>query len=331
VPVAVVDFDRSSLSRQLIRLADASPNIKVVFVANDTEELRTGLWSGDLQGGLIIPRGFRRSTLWGETVKPLVIGNGAYIMFNRAALLGFSGAIQALSSELDIRQELRLTYSSELAHERAQPVRLDLRAVSNSSGGYSTYVVPAIAVVVLQQTLLLGICVLMGKWRALGSPLDLNLRRNRLALVLAAATVCLVNSLYYVGLVFWREDYPRVSQLTDLLPVIVVFSLTAAAWAVAIGSWFRYRQQAFLHLLPTTIPMVFLAGFAWPIESIPLPLRGLSLLVPSTEGIQAFLKVNQMDASLFLVQSELLNLSFLLAGALLVILTKRNWPKVVIT
>lgn len=326
VPVAVVDLDNSSLSRQLIRLADASPEIEVAFVGQNPAQLRQALWDGEVEGGLIIPHGFRRSVLRGESVKPIVLGNGAYFIFNRAELLGFAGATQALSSEIDRRHELAASVSMDQAVERSQPLRLDLRAASNPTGGYSTYVVPAVAVVVLQQTLLLGICMLLGTWRESGAPFDLKLRRNRIALVLAAATICFVNALYYVGLVYWREDYPHLGQLRDFLPVIAVFSLTAGAWAVAVGSWFRYREQAVIHLLPTTIPIIFLAGFAWPVELIPAPLVALSMLVPSTAGIQAFLNVDQMGAALMQVLPELASLMLLLGGALLLIVLRKRWP-----
>jgi len=326
VPVAVVDLDNSSLSRQLIRLAEASPDLGVTFVGQDPAQLRRALWDGDIEGGLIIPHGFRRSVLRGETVNPVVLGNGAYFMFNRAELLGFAGATQALSSELDRRHELAGSVSSDQAAERSDPVRLDLRAASNPTGGYSTYVVPAVAVVVLQQTLLLGICMLLGTWKETGAPFDLRLRRNRLALVVAASTLCFLNTLYYVGLVYWREDYPHLGEIQYLLPVIAVFSLTAGAWAVAIGSWIRYREQAVLCLLPTTIPIIFLAGFAWPVEAIPLPLRALSMLVPSTAGIQAFLNVDQMGADLLQVAPEILEMALLLGVAVVLIFIKKNWP-----
>ena len=327
VPIAVADLDHSSLSRKLVRLVDASPDIDVTFVANSPEELRQALWNGDIEGGLIIAKGFRRDVLRGETVKPIVLGNGAYFLFNRAELLGMAGATQALSAELNLKRELSASVSADQAQERIQPVRLELRAASNPAGGYSSYIVPAVAVVVLQQTLLLGICMLMGTWKASTAPFELSDRRNRMGLVFAAATLCFLNSLYYVGIVYWREDYPHLGQMKDLLPVIAIFSLTAAAWSVAIGSWIRYREQAVIHLLPTTIPIIFLAGFAWPVESIPEPLRALGFLVPSTAGIQGFLNVDQMGASLHQVIPELLSLLVLLCGALAMILLKSRWSE----
>ena len=325
IPVAIADMDRSSLSRELVHLADASPDIKVTVVVESPEEIKQALWQGDVEGGLIIPHGFRRNVMRNESVKIIVLGNGAYFLFNRGEQLGFAGAIQALSSKLEIKQELTTGNSTKQAVERSEPVLLNLRSASNPTGGYSTYVVPAVAVVVLQQTLLLGMSMLLGSWRTMGAPINLKFRKNRLALVLAASTICFINSLYYIGIVYWREDYPHLGQLQDLLPVIVAFSLTSAAWSIAIGSWFRYREQAVIHLIPTSIPIIFLAGFAWPVELIPAPLVVLSMLIPSTASVQAFLNVDQMGASLAQVAPELFGLFLLGAGSLTLIAFKKKW------
>ena len=326
IPVAVVDLDHSSLSRQLIRLANASPDIKVIDVVNSTAELQKKLGDGDIEGGLIIPRDFRKNVMRGKKSKVIILGNGAYFMFNKGELLGFSGAVQALSKNLESKHKLISTVSIKQAAELSEPIRLELHTVSNPIGGYSTYVVPAVAVVVLQQTLLLGICMLLGTWRESGAPFAMTFFRNRMALVLAATTICFVNTLYYIGVVYWHEDYPHLGQLRDLLPIIIIFSLTASAWAVAIGSCIRYRVQAVIHLIPTSIPIIFLAGFAWPIESIPAPLVALSMLIPSTASIQALLNVDQMGASFSQVLPEFLGLTLLLIAMLMIILLKKSWP-----
>lgn len=326
IPVAVVDLDRSSMSRQLVRYADASPDIKVIGVVNDPAQLRQAMSDGDIEGGMIIPREFRRNALRGETAKIIVLGNGAYFMFNRGEMIGFSGAAQTLSKDIELKYELASSVSRAQTDERSEPVRLELRAASNPSGGYATYVVPAVAVVVMQQTLLLGICMLIGTWRESGAPFDMKFRRNRLALVFAAATICLINTLYYIGIVYWWEDYPHLGDLRDLLPVIVVYCVTAAAWSVAIGSFIRYRVQAVLHLVPTSMPIIFLAGFSWPLESIPAPLVALGMLIPSTAGVQAFLNVDQMGASFIQVLPQVLSLVLLLCGSVLLIFLRKNWP-----
>jgi len=329
IPVAIVDLDHTSLSRELVRLAQASPDIKVIGLMDDVSSLEKALRDGDIDGGMIIPDDFNRNIKRGQLTKAVVLGNGAYFMLNRGELLGFSGAVQALSSKLEIAYEYGFTGSSAQAKERREPVQLELSAASNPSGGYSTYVVPGVAIIVLQQTLLLGLCMLLGSWRASGAPYDMTLFHNRLALLFAGTTICCLNTFYYIGIVYWVQDYPHMGKLEDLMAVSIVFSFTATAWAIVIGSFMRYKVQPIIHLIPTSIPIIFLAGFAWPVESIPAPLVILSKLIPSTAGVQAFINVDQMGASFAQVLPEVLSMLLLLSASLLFITFKQSWPKLV--
>ncbi|MPN61966.1 hypothetical protein SDC9_209712 [bioreactor metagenome] len=51
-------------------------------------------------------------------------------------------------------------------------------------------------------------------------------------------------------------------------------------------------------VLFTSLPLAFLGGFTWPVEALPEPLQWLRWLSPSTAGIQASLRLNQMGAPL---------------------------------
>lgn len=50
-------------------------------------------------------------------------------------------------------------------------------------------------------------------------------------------------------------------------------------------------------VMVSSLPLVFSAGFVWPVESIPRGITLLSELAPSTSGIQGFLMLNQMGAT----------------------------------
>ena len=51
-------------------------------------------------------------------------------------------------------------------------------------------------------------------------------------------------------------------------------------------------------LLFSSMPALFLSGFSWPKSSIPSWLNQLAMLLPSTAGIDGFIRINQMGASL---------------------------------
>ena len=66
--LVVIDHDHSSLSRQLIRHADASPKIKVIAELGSIDEAKRWIETGRAHGLLVIPADFRRDLLLGSGV-----------------------------------------------------------------------------------------------------------------------------------------------------------------------------------------------------------------------------------------------------------------------
>jgi len=67
-------------------------------------------------------------------------------------------------------------------------------------------------------------------------------------------------------------------------------------------------------LLFTALPVIFVSGFSWPAEALPEVLQSLRWVFPSTAGIQASLKLNQMGAPL----ADVMGLLGVLCGLTLV-------------
>jgi ABC-2 type transport system permease protein len=70
---------------------------------------------------------------------------------------------------------------------------------------------------------------------------------------------------------------------------------------IFLGTLFSSREMATPAILFSSLPLVFSAGFVWPLEALPKWLLFLSNLVPSTTAIEGFLKLNQMGASFDMV------------------------------
>jgi ABC-2 type transport system permease protein len=63
-----------------------------------------------------------------------------------------------------------------------------------------------------------------------------------------------------------------------------------------------------LTLLFTSVPLLFLSGFSWPVESFPWGFEALSQLFPSTPGIKGIIKVCVMGTPLSAAGKELMSL-----------------------
>ena len=204
VPVAVVDRDHTSLSRQITRFADADPRIEVRFVAASGREAQGALWRGEIEGYAVIPAGLKRSVVRGENAVVSIEANGAYALLNKAVQYGFAEAVGTVSAGVEIRKLQASGQSAPQARASRAPVQLQMVALFNPTEGYGSFVVPAVALLILQQTLLMGAAMLTGTWVESGQ------HRARattwLGRLLALSTLGWASGLFYLGWISVLHD-----------------------------------------------------------------------------------------------------------------------------
>jgi len=120
-----------------------------------------------------------------------------------------------------------------------------------------------------------------------------------------------VGLLYYAGFVFWFQDYPRAGDLAGLGVTALLFVAAVVGMGLFAASFFRTRERGFQLIALFSLPMYFLAGVSWPVSAFPTPLVWLANLLPSTAGITAMVKFNQMGARIDEAGGELWNLALL--------------------
>ncbi|MFM9435389.1 ABC-2 type transport system permease protein [Janthinobacterium sp. CG_23.3] len=312
VPVAIVDQDHSALSRQIARYAAAHPSIKVVAVTPDLRVAQDLIWRNDIAGTLFLPAGLQNKVLAGRAAEVELAGNGLYLMLNKAALNGLAEVVGTVSAGIEIKRLGAATPSAPQAAQQRQPVTVNAVPLFNVREGYGAYIVPGVATLIVQQTLLMAISMMFGTW---AQRRDCPLARDAAGycgMLLAYASVAAVNCAYFFGFVLWWQDYPRGGNGVGLAVFTALFALTVAAFGILLGTLFRTRERGAQLLIVTSLPVLFLAGLAWPETALPPALSLARWLLPSTAGIQGFIALNQLGASLAQVRHELLALLGLL-------------------
>ncbi|WP_181919319.1 ABC transporter permease [Alkalilimnicola ehrlichii] len=310
VAFLAVDLDRSPASRDLIRRVNAAPQLELQGVVDDIRVAQAAIWREEVVGVLVIPDGFNRRLAAGEQSPVQVSGHGGYLLTNSALLTETTAAAQAMGAELKVfRRQLEGLPPQQAI---ASPLALEVMPLYNPREGYGSYVVPAVLVMLLQQTLLVGMALIVGTWRE--EQRGPHGRRAYFGVFLAFALIAFLNALYCFGFVLWYQDYPRAGGLFSLLGFSAIFALACAAFGLALSLLWRRREQGLQLLLPTAIPLFFLSGYPWPAEALPPALDVLRWLAPSTSGIQGFIGLNQMGVAFGAVIRE----SLLLIGITLV-------------
>ena len=165
---------------------------------------------------------------------------------------------------------------------------------------------PAIIIVIIQQTLLIGIGMIGGTWREFGlyrKLIPANCKRMyTLPIVLGKALVYIsiyaVTLLYIMTVHYKLFHYPSNGSTEAVVGLLVPYLLACIMLGIAISTLFRYREQSLLLLFWTSIPILLLSGASFPREAIPEWLYTLGQVFPSSSGVNAFIRIRTMGASL---------------------------------
>jgi ABC-2 type transport system permease protein len=257
--------------------------------------------AGRMGGILVVPPGFERDVQLGRKARVGVFADASYFLVYRQVATGFLETVGTLSAGIDIRRLEARGRTEAAAWALRDPVPLLVRPLFNPTEGYASYVVPAVLVLILQQTLLIGIGLLGGtaaEKRGTGpAPASLGMTRL-LGRALFYLALYSAYSVFVFAVVYRLYGFPERSRALDLSLFALPFLLACIFLALALGALFTRRETAMQVLLFTSLPSVFLAGFAWPVEAVPSWLRAASLLIPSTSGIAGFLRLTEMGAQL---------------------------------
>ncbi len=304
VPIAVVDLNNSQLSRKLIRMINANEFVSITTEPSSMAEANEQFYTGDVNAVVLIPEDFNRKILWGEQATVIAYTDASYFLFYRQTLTGILQSTATMSAGIEIQRMTAKGVTTEQAMAARDPLPFISNPLYNRSGGYATFVVPAVLILILQQTLLIGIGMLGGTARERKGNHFLiagSNSKNGIRIILgktgAYFSLYLIHAIYYFGILFRYYDFPQRADLWQLILFNVPFLLSVIFLGIAISSLFRNREISMMILLFTSIPMLFLSGFSWPPEAIPSWLRIISFALPSTAGIDGFLKLNIIGAS----------------------------------
>ena len=303
IPVAIVDMNHSQLSHKLTRMIDTSEFVLVATSVSTFDQAKASLLKGDINGIVYIPNNFEKRVLRGEQASVSVYSDASNFLIYKQVLSGIYNTVGTFSGGIEINRMLARGIMQEQAILARDPLALISFPLFNSAGGYATYVVPAVLVLLLQQTLLIGVGLLSGTQREKGFDKN-NLPQSVsiVSLVLGKAfsyfSIYMVHVVYLFGILFRFYHFPQRGNPIDLVLFIIPYLFASIFLAQAISGFFKSREVSMVILLFSSMPALFLSGFSWPKSSMPGWLNKLAMLLPSTPGIDGFLRINQMGASL---------------------------------
>lgn len=316
IPVGVVDRSMTPASRQLIRTFDATPNVDVTYTPESMEEAERLFYERKIYGVVYIPEEYERNLLRGI---PAIVGvyvDASYFLMYRQVFSDVVSGLTGTGAEVGFSRLLANGINAPQAEALVDPVEFELKNLYNPYLGYGTFLMPAILIVIVQQTLLIGIGMIGGTWREFGVYRRLIIpgekRLSTLPIVLAKATAYMsiyaVTMLYIFTLHYKMFHFPMNGAFGDVVSFLVPYVLACIFLGIAISTLFRYRENSILFMLWSSIPLLLVSGASVPKEAIPGWLYNLGKIFPSSSGVNGFVRIQTMGADLADVRPEVTTL-----------------------
>ncbi|WP_462281605.1 ABC transporter permease [Salinivirga cyanobacteriivorans] len=315
-PVALVNQNDSKHTRELKRMLDATAEIDITMETGSLQEAELSFYEGDVAGIILIPENFTSNLYQKEAAHLAVYADASYMMLYKQVYQAAAITSQTLGKKIEVKKRLAKGTPTEAAIKKSNPVAFESHGLFNPQGGYGSYAMPAILVLVLQQTLLLGIGMRGGTDRELGAKHYLLPQKASLSgalriifgKTLAYLLLYIPISFYLFVVVMRWFHFPQAGDPSDLFILSIPLTLASIMLGFLFTTFFKNRENSMIFLLFTSVPLIFLSGFSWPVESFPFGFEALSHLFPSSAGIQGLLKISVMGGTIKTAMPEFIEL-----------------------
>lgn len=162
LPVAVVDMDHTSLSRQIARMTDATPIAAIYRDFTSLEEAKKAMERGDADAVLYIPERTEKNILKGIGSEVDLYVNNTNVVKGGLLSSGIRKAIGTLSAGIKLQGQYRNGYYGEQAMARIMPVQLRSEVLFNPYISYSYFLTACLLPIILIVFTLLGTIYSLG-------------------------------------------------------------------------------------------------------------------------------------------------------------------------
>lgn len=314
VPVIALDENHSNLSREFMRRVDATPDVQIIAYSNDMADAKLALREHKAYGILRIPSDFSRNINDLSNMKQAHVSaycDMASMFYYKALYSACTDVSLAMNKRIKIQRSLNTTTDRE-EQISTTPVTYTNVAMFNPQSGFASFLIPAVLMLILQQTLVLGIGLSAGtavetnRFREL---VPINRHYNGTLRIVLGKTLCYL-MIYLVASAWVLLVVPKIFSLNHLAHAstlslfIPVYLLDCIFFAMTVSVIVRSRENSMILFAFFSVPLLFLSGISWPATGIPDFWRYVSYVFPSTFGINGFVRINNLSADLFQIQME---------------------------
>lgn len=303
LPVAVVDQSRTASSRHLACMIDATSGMEVYGYCPDMPAARQLYNEKKVYGIIEIPSDYDKKIGRGEQSNVTYYADMSLLLRYRTAIAALTDVQLELASQL--RGKKIETAGLILQSMDGTPVNVESVFVGDPTQGFASFVMPGVLVLILQQSMILGIAMLAGgaseRRRRFGydpEGVDAPASATVIGKSLCYLVCYIPLTLYVLHIVPIIFSLPHVGSVWDYMIFIMPMLLATAMFGQCIGALVRDREASLLVVVFSSIVFLFLSGITWPRYAMSPFWTIIGDLIPSTWGIEGFIRLNSNGSTL---------------------------------
>lgn len=315
-PVAVVDNSHSSLSRQYIRWLNATPQIEVYARAIDYHEAQEWMKEGKVQGILYLPHNFEDRVFQGEEAVFSLYATTDAFLYYEALQEASSRVMLAINDAYRPDGAVFLPPQGLIAVAMAKPVNIAGTALYNYTEGYGSYLIPAVMMVIIFQTLLMVIGMVTGdeyQTKGIRAYLPFGAGWQTAVRIVAGKTfvycaLYAIFAFFLLGLLPHFFSIPNIGSGKDIIIMLIPYLLATSFFGLAASRYFTDSEAPLLMIAFFSVGLIFLSGVSYPMELMPWYWKMAHYILPAAPGTLAFVKLNSMGGSMADIRPEYITL-----------------------
>lgn len=293
LPVGVMDEDHSALSRQLVRMLNASPGMQVVDEFDSESSVQLALREVRVYGMINIPRDFERDIKRGIKAEVILRHNAQFATHSSLLQRDVRTVVGTLAAGIEMSARNKRGESAQQAKVSFNPIQIQSIALFNGSGNYEKYLTAAAIPAILHiLAMTAGAWAVgrefrdrtLGQWLQHGGPRAVGAALlGKLAIPWVTLTSVGAAALWYIT-TGRGWDIPG-SLLWIFLAMTLLMALSLAAGAAAATLTKSLRTALSVTGL-LTAPAFAFSGMSFPLSAMPDSARMWATSMPFTHYIR---------------------------------------------
>lgn len=255
LPIGVVDFDKSTTSRELIYNIQVSPTFSLTRYYNSIVEAKRDLSDGHIYALAVVPDGLQRGVKLGIEQEIALYYNTQFILIGKALDNAFLQVVSILNAKIQTGNNLVKTKNMSMAMGASLPILPHINPLFNTQSSYAQFLVTLILPCMWQ------ILVALGLLNLLNYPI-----RDSMDLWIRFCFNLFVFTFWGMVMVFFFDHlgYPLVGNVPFLFLGFLFLGLCISGIVLTLQGAYQNATKSIGLIAAYTAPSLAFAGVTYP-------------------------------------------------------------------